>query len=127
MGLLGSIFGGGKTETTADVEKRLKEEAEGKGQEVVAQVGAGGEFRVDNVYRITGLGFVPVGQVVSGTIRPGYICNHMGSTYEIKTIEKNHQTLKEAVQGDSVGMNLKGVKDQSEIPALTVLKFVRKA
>jgi selenocysteine-specific translation elongation factor len=121
-GLFGELLGGKKRqESTADVETRLK--AESTGQEERGSDGAGGTFRVQDVYKIVGVGFVPVGEVVSGIVRKGNRCEHMGRTYEITTIEKHHETLNEARAGDQIGMGLRGVGDKSELPTGTLLSF----
>jgi selenocysteine-specific translation elongation factor len=123
MGIFDSIFKVEKSTTTSteDVEKRLRAESENQCKD--AGGADSGTFRVQDVYKIVGVGFVPVGEVVSGIVRAGNRCEHMGRTYEIKTIEMHHETLKEAKAGDQIGMGLRGVGDKSELPAGTLLNF----
>jgi len=70
---------------------------------------------LQDVYKITGVGTVPVGRVETGVIRPGMIVTFApaGITTECKTVEMHHQQLEEAIPGDNVGFNVKnvGVKD----------------
>jgi elongation factor 1-alpha len=70
---------------------------------------------LQDVYKITGVGTVPVGRVETGIIRPGMLVTFApcGITTECKTVEMHHQQLEEAIPGDNVGFNVKnvGVKD----------------
>jgi len=98
MGLFDSVFGRKEgTSAAGDVERRLKTESQANASEVC------GEFKVDEVFKITGVGVVPVGVVLSGFLEPGFRCENQGKTYEIKTIEMHHEQLNTAVQGDKVG------------------------
>jgi len=70
---------------------------------------------LQDVYKITGVGTVPVGRVETGIIRPGMLVTFAPAmiTTECKTVEMHHQQLEEAIPGDNVGFNVKnvGVKD----------------
>jgi len=70
---------------------------------------------LQDVYKITGVGTVPVGRVETGVIKPGMLVTFapVGITTECKTVEMHHQQLEEAIPGDNVGFNVKnvGVKD----------------
>ena len=71
---------------------------------------------IQDVFTITGHGTVPVGRVETGTMKPGMKVTFMpgGATGEVKKIEMHHEDLKEAVPGDNVGFNVKGV-DKKDI------------
>ncbi|MDD5022935.1 MAG: translation elongation factor EF-1 subunit alpha [Candidatus ainarchaeum sp.] len=66
---------------------------------------------IQDVFSITGHGTVPVGRVETGIMKLNMtvVVSPSGSKGEIKKIEMHHQELKEAVPGDNVGFNLKGV------------------
>jgi len=66
---------------------------------------------VQDAYTITGVGTVPVGRVETGVMKPGMKVIFMpsGVTGEVKTIEMHHETLSQAVPGDNVGFNVRGV------------------
>ncbi|MFH1521227.1 MAG: translation elongation factor EF-1 subunit alpha [Candidatus Micrarchaeota archaeon] len=71
---------------------------------------------IQDVFTITGHGTVPVGRVETGKMKPGdsVIVMPAGVKGEVKKIEMHHQELTEAVPGDNVGFNLKGV-DKKDI------------
>jgi len=71
---------------------------------------------VQEVFTITGFGTVPVGRVETGVMKPGDKVIFMPSnvTAEVKSIEMHHQQLQQAVPGDNVGFNVKGV-DKTQI------------
>jgi elongation factor 1-alpha len=66
---------------------------------------------LQDVYKIGGIGTVPVGRVETGIIKPGMVVNFApGSvTTEVKSVEMHHESLPEAVPGDNVGFNVKNV------------------
>ncbi|MBU2100000.1 translation elongation factor EF-1 subunit alpha [Candidatus Micrarchaeota archaeon] len=66
---------------------------------------------VQDVYNIKGVGTVPVGRVETGIIKPGdsVIFAPTGKTGEVKTVEAHHEQLKEAIPGDNVGFNVRGI------------------
>ncbi|VVC03344.1 Elongation factor 1-alpha [Candidatus Bilamarchaeum dharawalense] len=71
---------------------------------------------IQDVFTITGHGTVPVGRVETGKMKPGdnVVVMPAGVKGEVKKIEMHHQELTEAVPGDNVGFNLKGV-DKKDI------------
>ncbi|MBU5537013.1 MAG: translation elongation factor EF-1 subunit alpha [Candidatus Aenigmatarchaeota archaeon] len=66
---------------------------------------------VQDVYSITGVGTVPVGRVETGVMKVGdtIIFEPAHVTGEVKSIEIHHQQLQQAVPGDNVGFNVRGV------------------
>merc|ERR1712198_738116 len=66
---------------------------------------------LQDVYKIGGIGTVPVGRVETGVIKPGMVVNFApaGPTTEVKSVEMHHEALSEAVPGDNVGSNVKNV------------------
>uniref|UniRef100_A0A4X1VYQ7 Elongation factor 1-alpha n=1 Tax=Sus scrofa TaxID=9823 RepID=A0A4X1VYQ7_PIG len=66
---------------------------------------------LQDVYKIGGIGTVPVGRVETGILKPGMVvtfapCN---ITTEVKSVEMHHEALAEALPGDNVGFNVKNV------------------
>lgn len=70
---------------------------------------------LQDVYKIGGIGTVPVGRVETGVLKPGMVLTFapMAITTECKTVEMHHEALEEAEPGDNVGFNVKNlsVKD----------------
>jgi len=66
---------------------------------------------LQDVYKIGGIGTVPVGRVETGIIKPGMVVAFapVGLTTEVKSVEMHHEALTEAVPGDNVGFNVKNV------------------
>jgi len=66
---------------------------------------------LQDVYKIGGIGTVPVGRVETGVLKPGAIVTFapVGLTTEVKSVEMHHEQLQEAVPGDNVGFNVKNV------------------
>ncbi|NP_001116969.1 elongation factor 1 alpha [Strongylocentrotus purpuratus] len=66
---------------------------------------------LQDVYKIGGIGTVPVGRVESGTIKAGMIARFAPAnlTTEVKSVEMHHETLEKALPGDNVGFNVKNV------------------
>jgi elongation factor 1-alpha len=66
---------------------------------------------LQDVYKIGGIGTVPVGRVETGIIKPGIhaMFAPAGIIAEIKSVEMHHESLPEAVPGDNVGFNVKNV------------------
>jgi len=93
---------------------------------------------LQDVYKIQGIGTVPVGRVETGVIKPGIVARfspHAGVTAEVKSVEMHHESLAQATVGDNVGFNIKGlsVKDiqrgnvasnNKDKPAEKVLRFI---
>jgi len=66
---------------------------------------------LQDVYKIGGIGTVPVGRVETGIIKPGMVITFAPNnlTTEVKSVEMHHESLPEAVPGDNVGFNVKNV------------------
>ncbi len=66
---------------------------------------------VQDVYTITGVGTVPVGRVETGRLKKGdkVIFNPPAKVGEVKTIEMHHEEIPEAVPGDNIGWNVRGI------------------
>jgi len=66
---------------------------------------------LQDVYKIGGIGTVPVGRVETGIIRPGIVATFAPSqlSTEVKSVEMHHESLSEAFPGDNVGFNVKNV------------------
>ncbi|XP_076031794.1 elongation factor 1-alpha-like [Oratosquilla oratoria] len=66
---------------------------------------------LQDVYKIGGIGTVPVGRVETGIIKPSMVVTFApsGLTTEVKSVEMHHESLAEALPGDNVGFNVKNV------------------
>jgi elongation factor 1-alpha len=66
---------------------------------------------LQDVYKIGGIGTVPVGRVETGVIKPGMVVTFapVGLTTEVKSIEMHHEQVPEAIPGDNIGFNVKNV------------------
>uniref|UniRef100_A0ABJ7H356 Eukaryotic translation elongation factor 1 alpha 2 n=1 Tax=Homo sapiens TaxID=9606 RepID=A0ABJ7H356_HUMAN len=66
---------------------------------------------LQDVYKIGGIGTVPVGRVETGILRPGMVVTFapVNITTEVKSVEMHHEALSEALPGDNVGFNVKNV------------------
>ncbi|KAK0042967.1 elongation factor 1-alpha-like isoform X1 [Biomphalaria pfeifferi] len=66
---------------------------------------------LQDVYKIGGIGTVPVGRVETGVLKPGMVVTFAPSnvTTEVKSVEMHHEALQEATPGDNVGFNIKNV------------------
>jgi elongation factor 1-alpha len=66
---------------------------------------------LQDVYKIGGIGTVPVGRVETGILKPGAVVTFAPNniTTEVKSIEMHHESLPEAVPGDNIGFNVKSV------------------
>ncbi|BFZ55722.1 translation elongation factor EF-1 alpha [Savitreella phatthalungensis] len=66
---------------------------------------------LQDVYKIGGIGTVPVGRVETGVIKAGMVVTFAPSavTTEVKSVEMHHETLPEGLPGDNVGFNVKNV------------------
>lgn len=71
---------------------------------------------IQAVYSIKGIGTVPVGRVETGVLKPGDQVVIMPGNLraEVKSIEMHHTPLQQAIPGDNIGFNLKGV-DKSQL------------
>jgi len=70
---------------------------------------------LQDVYKIGGIGTVPVGRVETGVLKPNMVVTFgpMNITTEVKSVEMHHEQVEEAQPGDNVGFNVKNlsVKD----------------
>ncbi len=67
---------------------------------------------IQDVYSIRGVGTVPVGRVETGVLRVGDRVIFMPPKLigEVKSIETHHTRIPEAIPGDNIGFNVKGVE-----------------
>ncbi len=63
-------------------------------------------FFIVDVYRITGVGVVPVGQVKGGILKVGMKLALEGKIMEIKNMQMHHKDITEAKEGDQIGFSL---------------------
>jgi elongation factor 1-alpha len=70
---------------------------------------------LQDVYKIGGIGTVPVGRVETGILKPAMKVSFAPTNLEteVKSVEMHHESIPEAIPGDNVGFNVKGlsVKD----------------
>uniref|UniRef100_A0A7S3RSA1 Elongation factor 1-alpha n=1 Tax=Strombidinopsis acuminata TaxID=141414 RepID=A0A7S3RSA1_9SPIT len=70
---------------------------------------------LQDVYKIGGIGTVPVGRVETGLLKAGMVATFgpVGVTTEVKSVEMHHEVVEQAEPGDNVGFNVKNlsVKD----------------
>jgi len=66
---------------------------------------------LQDVYKIGGIGTVPVGRVETGILKAGMnvVFAPSGIATEVKSVEMHHAAIPEAVPGDNVGFNIKNV------------------
>jgi len=66
---------------------------------------------IQDVYSITGVGTVPVGRVETGILKVGdtVVIAPSMITAEVKSIETHHTSIPQAIPGDNIGFNLRGV------------------
>ena len=66
---------------------------------------------IQDVYTITGVGTVPVGRIETGVIKPDMKIKFMPANKvgEVKSVEMHHQEMPQAVPGDNVGCNIRGI------------------
>jgi len=66
---------------------------------------------LQDVYKIGGIGTVPVGRVETGVMKPGMtvVFAPVGLTTEVKSIEMHHEQILEATPGDNIGFNVKNI------------------
>merc|ERR1739838_676387 len=69
---------------------------------------------LQDVYKISGIGTVPVGRVETGVIKPNMqVCfGPLGVSTEVKSVEMHHEQVAEAEPGDNVGFNVKNLSVQ---------------
>jgi len=66
---------------------------------------------LQDVYKIGGIGTVPVGRVETGVIKAGMVVTFAPTnvTTEVKSVEMHHEQIPEGLPGDNVGFNVKNV------------------
>ena len=66
---------------------------------------------LQDVYKIGGIGTVPVGRVETGVLKPLMVVVFSPAqlSTEVKSVEMHHESLAEAIPGDNVGFNVKGL------------------
>ncbi|ASJ13528.1 MULTISPECIES: translation elongation factor EF-1 subunit alpha [Thermococcus] len=72
---------------------------------------------IQDVYSIKGVGTVPVGRVETGVLKVGDVVIfepastifHKPIQGEVKSIEMHHEAMQEALPGDNIGFNVRGV------------------
>jgi elongation factor 1-alpha len=66
---------------------------------------------LQDVYKISGVGTVPVGRVETGILKAGIVVQFapVGVTTECKSVEMHHEVVEQAIPGDNVGFNVKNV------------------
>jgi elongation factor 1-alpha len=66
---------------------------------------------LQDVYKIGGIGTVPVGRVETGILKPGMNVTFAPADVktDVKSVEMHHTSIPEAIPGDNVGFNVKGL------------------
>ncbi|OMH86180.1 Elongation factor 1-alpha [Zancudomyces culisetae] len=66
---------------------------------------------LQDVYKIGGIGTVPVGRIETGILKAGMVVTFAptGVTTEVKSVEMHHEVLSQGNPGDNVGFNVKNV------------------
>jgi len=69
---------------------------------------------LQDVYKIGGIGTVPVGRVETGSLKAGMVVTFgpLGVTTEVKSVEMHHEQVEQATPGDNVGFNVKNLSVQ---------------
>ena len=69
---------------------------------------------IQDVYKISGIGTVPVGKIETGTLNVGktVMFNPSMKSAEVKSIEMHHTMVEKAEPGDNVGFNCRGLAQQ---------------
>jgi elongation factor 1-alpha len=66
---------------------------------------------IQDVYSISGIGTVPVGRIETGVMKKGMKVSFMPANKdgEVKSIEMHHEEQPQALPGDNVGFNVRGI------------------
>jgi len=66
---------------------------------------------IQDVYKISGIGTVPVGKIETGVLHAGktVVFNPSQQSAEVKSIEMHHTNVDRAEPGDNVGFNVRGL------------------
>jgi len=93
---------------------------------------------LQHVYKIGGVGIVPVGRVETGVLKPGMVLTFAptGLQSGVKSVQMHHENISEALPGDIVGFHLTNKKlsdknlmrgyvasDSKDEPAMEAAKF----
>ncbi len=67
---------------------------------------------IQDVFNIKGVGLVPTGRVETGVLKPGdkIVIMPSGKQGEVKSIEAHHEPLSQAIPGDNIGFNVRGLE-----------------
>merc|ERR1719165_61068 len=75
---------------------------------------------ISGIYKIKGVGDVLAGRVEQGIVKPGeevvFLPTHTSSNPcvgKVFTVEMHHKRMDEAMSGDNVGLNIKGLDKQN--------------
>jgi elongation factor 1-alpha len=66
---------------------------------------------IQDVFSVTGVGTVPIGRVETGVLKVGdnVVFEPIGKSGEVRSIEMHHEVIQQAVPGDNIGFNVRGV------------------
>jgi elongation factor 1-alpha len=66
---------------------------------------------INDVFKISGIGTVPVGRVETGMLKPGMIVKFTPGSLssECKSVEMHHEQLTQAIPGDNVGFSVRNI------------------
>merc|ERR1712187_579972 len=66
---------------------------------------------INDVFKISGIGTVPVGRVETGVLKPAMIVKFTpsGLSSECKSVEMHHEQLAQAIPGDNVGFSVRNI------------------
>merc|ERR1712048_923664 len=66
---------------------------------------------INDVFKISGIGTVPVGRVETGVLKPAMQVRFTpsGLTSECKSVEMHHEQLPQAIPGDNVGFSVRNI------------------
>merc|ERR1712029_272532 len=66
---------------------------------------------INDVFKISGIGTVPVGRVETGVVKPAMNVRFTpsGLSSECKSVEMHHEQLPQAVPGDNVGFSVRNI------------------
>merc|ERR1712226_599882 len=66
---------------------------------------------INDVFKISGIGTVPVGRVETGVLKPAMVVRFTPSnlTSECKSVEMHHEQLQQAIPGDNVGFSVRNI------------------
>lgn len=67
---------------------------------------------LSNVFKIGGIGTVPIGRVEYGILKAGMVLKFAPAelTTEVKSVKKHHESIAEAYPGDQIGFNVKNLE-----------------